>query len=42
MCSVAVGEGKLDFSSDNDNELVNPKNSLWKWKTVEDHIRSSL
>lgn len=39
---VAVGEGKLDFSSDNDNELVNPKNSLWKWKTVEDHIRSSL
>ncbi|RPD55653.1 hypothetical protein L227DRAFT_509682, partial [Lentinus tigrinus ALCF2SS1-6] len=35
---VLIGEGKLDFS-DNSNELVNPGESLWKWKTVEDQLR---
>ncbi|KAI0696576.1 NAD-P-binding protein [Cerioporus squamosus] len=35
---VLIGEGKLDFS-DNSNELINPGQSLWKWKTVEDHLR---
>ena len=34
-----MGEGRLDFSKDNLNELVNPGESLWKWKTVEDQIR---
>ncbi|KAH8116734.1 NAD-binding protein [Phellopilus nigrolimitatus] len=33
---ILMGEGKLDFSSDNSNELVNPRERLWKWKTVED------
>ncbi|KZT64191.1 NAD(P)-binding protein [Daedalea quercina L-15889] len=34
-----IGEEKLDFSSKNDNELVNPGESIWKWKTVEDLVR---
>ena len=37
---VLLGEGKVDYSSDNSNELVNPGQSLWKWKTVEQHIQS--
>lgn len=35
---VLVGEGKLNFS-DNANELINPGQSLWKWKTVEEELR---
>ncbi|KAI0690292.1 hypothetical protein C8T65DRAFT_765677 [Cerioporus squamosus] len=39
---VLIGQGKFDFSSENANELVNPGQSLWKWKTVEDKSRGSL
>ena len=35
---VLIGEGKMDFSK-NDDELVNPGQSIWKWKTVEDFVR---
>ncbi|KAI0630223.1 hypothetical protein C8Q77DRAFT_249300 [Trametes polyzona] len=35
---VALGEGWLNLSP-NENELVNPGQKLWKWKTVEDQIR---
>ncbi|EJF62713.1 NAD(P)-binding protein [Dichomitus squalens LYAD-421 SS1] len=35
---VVLGEGKADFSSQNDNELVNPGGKLWKWKSVEEAI----
>ena len=28
----------MDFT-DNDEELVNPGESLWKWKTVEEEFR---
>ncbi|RPD57558.1 NAD(P)-binding protein [Lentinus tigrinus ALCF2SS1-7] len=38
---VLIGQGKMDFSRENANELVNPNQSLWKWKTVEDQLRSS-
>ncbi|KAI0333181.1 NAD-P-binding protein [Cubamyces sp. BRFM 1775] len=38
--NVVVGEGKADFSSGNANDLVNPGETYWKWKTVEDHVRS--
>lgn len=34
-----MGEGKLDQSVGaigNDNDLVNPGQKLWKWKTIED------
>ena len=37
---VLIGEGALDFSVENDNELVNPGESLWKWRTVEDELRA--
>ncbi|ETW84890.1 hypothetical protein HETIRDRAFT_165861 [Heterobasidion irregulare TC 32-1] len=36
---VLMGEGKLDFSGDVQNELVNPDERSWKWKTLEDEIR---
>ncbi|KAI0744175.1 hypothetical protein C8Q80DRAFT_1326916 [Daedaleopsis nitida] len=36
---VVHAEGKADFSQDNGNELVNPRERLWKWKTVEDQLR---
>ncbi|TFK80642.1 hypothetical protein K466DRAFT_558868 [Polyporus arcularius HHB13444] len=39
---VLIGQGKLDFSRENANELVNPGQSLWKWKTVEDQLRGSI
>lgn len=35
---IALGEHKMDFSYNN-NELVNPGETLWKWKRVEDHVR---
>ncbi|KAH9858412.1 NmrA-like family-domain-containing protein [Lenzites betulinus] len=36
---VALGKNWADFS-ENDNELVNPGQKAWKWKTLEDQIRS--
>ncbi|KAK6341639.1 hypothetical protein TWF696_008708 [Orbilia brochopaga] len=33
-----MAEGKIDNRDGNDNELVNPGEELWKWKTVEDQI----
>jgi hypothetical protein len=33
-----MGEGQLDFSQ-NENELVNPGEKLWKWKTVEEYAK---
>jgi hypothetical protein len=37
-----MGEGRLDFSSDNQNELVNPREAVWKWTSVEDYLASTL
>ncbi|EED84086.1 predicted protein [Postia placenta Mad-698-R] len=36
---IVVGEGKVDFSHSNHNELVNPGEKWWKWKRVEDYAR---
>jgi hypothetical protein len=33
-----MGEGKLDFTQ-NENELVNLGEKLWKWKTVQDYAK---
>ena len=33
------GTGNLDFSKRNDNELVNPGESKWKWKSIEDYAQ---
>ncbi|KAI0717975.1 hypothetical protein C8T65DRAFT_737503 [Cerioporus squamosus] len=35
---VAIAEGQLEMS-ENENEFVNPGQTLWKWKTVEDQLR---
>ena len=37
-----MGTGALDFAKENDNELVNPGESLWKWDTVEDLLRLGM
>ena len=34
---MSGGTGNLDFSKRNDNELVNPGQSKWKWKTMEEY-----
>jgi len=34
-----MGEGKLDHSIDSGNEIVNPGQGLWKWKTVRDYAK---
>ncbi|KZS90940.1 NAD(P)-binding protein [Sistotremastrum niveocremeum HHB9708] len=33
-----IGSGKMNYEDDNHNELVNPGQSVWKWKTVEEVI----
>jgi hypothetical protein len=33
-----MGEGQLDFS-ENNNELVNPGEKLWKWKIVKEYAK---
>ncbi|KAI0628748.1 hypothetical protein C8Q77DRAFT_1161782 [Trametes polyzona] len=38
---VVVGQGRADFSSANSNELINPGETLWKWRTIEDHVREA-
>ncbi|KAI0713565.1 hypothetical protein C8Q76DRAFT_620621 [Earliella scabrosa] len=38
---VNIGQGGMDFT-DNDNELVNPGESLWKWRTIEEELRAWL
>ncbi|KZS91069.1 NAD(P)-binding protein, partial [Sistotremastrum niveocremeum HHB9708] len=37
---LAAGEGWLNYSKVNSNELVNPGESLWKWKTVEEFVEA--
>ncbi|KAL1947247.1 hypothetical protein VTO73DRAFT_14208 [Trametes versicolor] len=38
---VLMGEGKLDFSCDNANSLVNPAEAFWKWKSVADQLHGT-
>ncbi|CAF1153587.1 unnamed protein product [Didymodactylos carnosus] len=33
------GEGKMDYSSKNGNELINPGESKWKWKTIKEYAK---
>lgn len=37
-----MGEGKLDFSQDNSNQLVDPNERLWKWDIVEEAVRRTV
>ena len=36
-----MGEGNLDHSTDNQNDVVNPKECHWKWKTVLDFAKET-
>lgn len=36
---LLMAEGKLDFSKHNQNEMVNPEQKLWKWKTLEEYAK---
>lgn len=36
-----MGEGKLDFSGDNANGLVNPAEAFWKWKSIADQLHGT-
>jgi hypothetical protein len=35
--TMSGGGGNIDFSKHNHNELVNPGESKWKWKSMEDY-----
>jgi len=37
---IAIAQGLLDFSK-NENELVNPRETIWKWKTLNDFVREN-
>ncbi|KAG8899955.1 hypothetical protein FRB99_006348 [Tulasnella sp. 403] len=37
----ALGTGGGDFSVQNDNELVNPGESLWKWTTLAEFVKEA-
>jgi len=39
--TMSGGGGNLDFSKHNHNELVNPGESKWKWKTIEDYAKET-
>ncbi len=41
LIRLVVASGKVDYGVLNDNELVNPSQSLWKWKTVKDHVKET-
>ncbi|KAG8921180.1 hypothetical protein FRC01_000377 [Tulasnella sp. 417] len=36
-----MGYGLTDFSKDNANEIINPGESLWKWKTVQEYVEET-
>lgn len=39
--TMSGGGGNLDFSTHNHNELVNPGESKWKWKTMEEYAEET-
>ncbi|KAG8983576.1 hypothetical protein FRB94_007507 [Tulasnella sp. JGI-2019a] len=41
LLRLNFADGAVDFSK-NDNELVNPGQKFWKWKTVRDHARDVI
>jgi hypothetical protein len=41
---VLIGNGKIDFSGgnlDNQNELVNPGEGLWKWESMREYTKET-
>ncbi|GJJ09344.1 hypothetical protein Clacol_003566 [Clathrus columnatus] len=37
---LLMSEGKIDFSVDNQNELINPGEKLWDWTTMEQYAKN--
>ncbi|KAG8881603.1 hypothetical protein FRB97_009356 [Tulasnella sp. 331] len=42
LLRLNFARGAVDFSKDNDNELVNPGQKYWTWKTTEVYARDVL
>jgi len=38
---VALGKGWMNFSGTNDNELINPGETFWKWKKLEPFLEEN-
>ena len=38
---MLVGEGKGDYANNNSNELVNPGQRFWKWRSLEEELRGT-
>lgn len=36
---LLMAEGKLDLTLDSQNELINPGEKYWKWKTLGSYAR---
>ncbi|KIO26433.1 hypothetical protein M407DRAFT_235092 [Tulasnella calospora MUT 4182] len=36
-----MGYGLTDFSKENANEIINPGESIWKWKTVQEYVEET-
>ncbi|KAG9019440.1 hypothetical protein FRB90_002263 [Tulasnella sp. 427] len=41
LIKYVFGSGLMDFSRENNNELVNPGEAFWKWKSVTDAVREN-
>ncbi|KAM5534545.1 hypothetical protein V8D89_011749 [Ganoderma adspersum] len=39
--NVLVGEGKGDYADNNSNELVNPGQRFWMWRSIEEELRGT-
>lgn len=37
-----MAEGLMDQSKDNDNDLINPGETLWRWKTLDEFIEQNV
>jgi len=38
---LIYSEGSVDYSKNNHNELINPKQALWRWTTVADYAKAT-
>ena len=41
MISLSIADG-FAYNEQNENELVNPGESLWKWKTINEFAEGTL
>lgn len=41
ICRFVMSSGQVDFTKDNHDELINPGQSLWTWKTIADYAKET-